>query len=103
MASYFITGSTRGIGLAIATLLASKPESEVSIIFAAARTQREGLKQLAANSAGRVEIVPVDATSEESVTEAAEQVERSLGSKGLDVLINCAGIMPQTPGGIETM
>ncbi|BDD55990.1 hypothetical protein MAP00_001470 [Monascus purpureus] len=103
MASYFVTGSTRGIGLAITTLLASKPESEVSIIFAAARTQREGLKQLAANSAGRVEIVPIDATSEESVSKAAEQVEWSLGSKGLDVLINCVGIMPQTPGGIETM
>ncbi|KAK2827854.1 hypothetical protein FQN49_007278 [Arthroderma sp. PD_2] len=103
MASYLVTGTSRGIGLALVTILASKPASEVSTIFAAARTETDALKDLIAKSAGRIELVPIDVTSEEKVKKAADQVEKILGDKGLDVLINGVGVMNFTPNGIETM
>jgi NAD(P)-dependent dehydrogenase (short-subunit alcohol dehydrogenase family) len=103
MASYFITGTSRGVGLKLTEILASKPASEVSIIFAAARTETDALKALAAKFPGRIEIVSIDVTSENSAKQAASKVEQLLGDKGLDVLINNAGIMNYTPDGIETM
>ncbi|KAJ5751962.1 hypothetical protein N7520_008879 [Penicillium odoratum] len=103
MASYLITGTSRGIGLKLTELLIAKPASEVSVVFAATRTESDALKQVAAKSAGRVQIVSIDVTSEESVKQAASKVEQSLEGKGLDVLINNAGIMNFTPTGIETM
>lgn len=93
MASYLITGSSRGIGLAVAALLASKPSPEVSKVFASARSNTDSLREIIAEYAGRVEYVQLDVTSEESVKEAARHVEKSLDGRGLDVLINNAGIM----------
>ncbi|KAM5477246.1 hypothetical protein MauCBS54593_000520 [Microsporum audouinii] len=103
MASYLITGTSRGIGLGLVGDLVAKPASEVSVIFAAARTETDALKALIAKSAGRIEFVPIDVTSEEKVKKAVEQVEKSLGDKGLDVLINNAGVIDYAPNGIETM
>ncbi|PWY93008.1 NAD(P)-binding protein [Aspergillus sclerotioniger CBS 115572] len=103
MASYLITGTSRGIGLAMARTLASKPASEVSVIFAAARTQTEELKRLVAESSGRVKSVPIDVENKASVRTAAATVEEALAGRGLDVLLNGVGIMPATPNGIETM
>ena len=103
MASYLITGASRGIGLALAGILAAKPVSEVSIVYAAVRTETNALKELIAKSGGRVELVSIDVTSKESVEKAASQVELSLGGKGLDVLICSAGALNSTPGGIENM
>ncbi|KAK1143606.1 hypothetical protein N8T08_006216 [Aspergillus melleus] len=103
MASYLITGTSRGIGLALTRILASKPASEVSTVFAAARTETGELRELAARSNGRVQIIGIDVTSKESTKKAASQVEQALGDKGLDVLINNVGIMNYTPNGIEHM
>lgn len=103
MSSYLITGCSRGIGLALAGLLASKPTSEVGKIFAGARKETDALKKLIAGSNGRVEFVPIEVTSEQSVKQAFETVKKALGSNGLDVLINNAGIMNHTKDGIEHM
>ncbi|BDD63493.1 hypothetical protein MAP00_008376 [Monascus purpureus] len=103
MASYLITGTSRGIGLALTEILASKPASEVSVVFAATRTETNALKQLVSQSAGRVHLVRIDVTDEESVKKAAAEVQQLLNGKGLDILINGVGIMNYTPGGIETM
>ncbi|PYH30041.1 SDR family oxidoreductase [Aspergillus neoniger CBS 115656] len=103
MASYLITGASRGIGLATARTLASKPASEVSVIFAAARTQTDDLKRLVAQSPGRVHHVSMDVEIKNSIQPAVATVESVLLGKGLDVLINNAGIMPSTRGGIENM
>lgn len=101
MATYLITGCTRGLGLAIAGLFASSPD--VSKVFATGRSESDGLKKLISESNGKVEYVELEVTSKESAQKAAAQVEKSLGDKGLDVLINNVGWMPYTPGGIETM
>ncbi|GAT30053.1 similar to short-chain dehydrogenase [Aspergillus luchuensis] len=103
MASYLITGASRGIGLATARTLASKPASEVSVIFAAARTQTDDLKRLVAQSPGRVHHVSMDVENKDSIQTAVATVESVLLGKGLDVLINNAGIMPSTRGGIENI
>ncbi|KAF4540697.1 Short chain oxidoreductase protein [Lasiodiplodia theobromae] len=90
--TYLVTGSSRGIGLAIVTALAAKPATEVSKVFASARTETDSLKQLIAKSGGRVEWVALDVTSQESAKSAANKVAESLGGNGLDVLINNAGL-----------
>jgi NAD(P)-dependent dehydrogenase (short-subunit alcohol dehydrogenase family) len=101
MTTYLITGSSRGLGLALASLFASTPD--VSKVFASARSESDGIKNLVASSNGKVEFVELDVTSVDSMREATTQVEKCLSGKGLDVLINNAGFMHSTPNGIETM
>jgi NAD(P)-dependent dehydrogenase (short-subunit alcohol dehydrogenase family) len=103
MSSYLITGCSRGIGFALTSLLASKPTSEVGKIFAGARHETDALKKLTTESNGRVEFIPLEVTSEQSVKQAFETVKKALGSNGLDVLINNAGIISYTKDGIENM
>lgn len=103
MASYLVTGSSKGLNLGICNILASKPASEVSKVFISARRHTDAVKSLVEQYPGRVEFVSMDVTSEESVQKAAEQIEKSLGGKGLDVLINGVGVMPFAPEGVHTM
>lgn len=103
MASYFITGANRGLGLGFCKALAARDSTNVSKVFAAVRRESDALRQLVESSAGRVEIVIVDITSKDSIQSAAVRIGESLAGKGLDVVINNAGIMPNTPGGIATM
>ncbi|CAI6242860.1 unnamed protein product [Periconia digitata] len=101
MSTYFVTGSSRGIGLALAGLLASKPD--ISKVFASARSETDSVKKLVSESNGKVTFVKLDVTSADSIKEAASQVGKALDGTGLDVLINNAGVMPFTPNGLETM
>ncbi|KAJ5884514.1 hypothetical protein N7504_012086 [Penicillium tannophilum] len=105
MASYLITGANRGLGLLMASFLASKPMSEVGIIVAAVRSTSDALDRLVKSSNGRVAVLAVQVTDEESVRKFAGEVVKVLPS-GLDVLINNAGIMQYSPDaelGVETM
>lgn len=101
MASYLITGASRGLGLALAGLIASKPD--VSKVFATSRSESDGIKALVAETKGKVEFVLLDVVSQDSAKKAAAQIEQSLAGKGLDVLINNAGLMHYTTDGIENM
>lgn len=103
MASYFITGTSRGIGLQLVASLASRPSTEVSKVFASARKQSDDLEKLIEGSNGRVQFVPLEVTSQQSAKEAAQKVEKSLDGQGLDYLINNAGIAHMTPNGIVDM
>ncbi|KAJ5533120.1 hypothetical protein N7494_009672 [Penicillium frequentans] len=105
MASYLITGANRGLGLLMASFLASKPMSKVGIIVAAVRSTSDALDRLVKSSNGRVAVLAVQVTDEESVRKFAGEVVKVLPS-GLDVLINNAGIMQYSPDaelGVETM
>ncbi|KAF9634144.1 Short-chain dehydrogenase/reductase SDR [Lasiodiplodia theobromae] len=93
MASYLITGASRGIGLTLVTMLAAKPASEVAKVYAAARSESEALKKVIASAASRVVFVPLEVTSQDSIKAAAAKVDELQAGKGLDVLINNAGIM----------
>ncbi|KAL7899503.1 short chain oxidoreductase [Trichoderma sp. SZMC 28014] len=103
MASYLITGCSRGIGLATASHLASLSKDNVSIIFATARSHSSALDKLVQDSAGRVIFLNIETTNKTSVSAAATEVEKILGDRGLDVLINNAGITAYTPGWTETL
>ncbi|KAH7032143.1 hypothetical protein B0J12DRAFT_703941 [Macrophomina phaseolina] len=103
MASYFVTGSSRGIGLGIVQSLAQAPAADVGKVFVSARTETPALTNLVSDSAGRVESISLDVTSEKIVRKAVQTVERSLGGQAFDVLINNAGIMNHTPKGGENM
>lgn len=97
MASYFITGASRGLGLDLVRALIARPPAEVSVVYAGVRTQTDGIKNLAENEANRIQIVPIDMDSEESIQNAVDQVKHSRPPKGLDVLINVAGVMSHFP------
>lgn len=103
MASYLITGASRGLGLEFATQLSSLPTSSVSTIIATGRTQSTELQNLISTSTGKVVFVQMDVSDEASVKKAVPEVEKVLAGKGLDVLINNVGVMPWTTGGIAKM
>lgn len=91
MASFLITGASRGLGLAFVKELASRKSSDVSNIFAGARSNVPALQELSKTDP-RVQFVKLDVTNPESVKEAAAQVEKKLEGRGLDVLINNAAV-----------
>ncbi|KAL4865110.1 hypothetical protein BDV12DRAFT_211249 [Aspergillus spectabilis] len=104
MATYLITGSSRGLGLAMAAGLAALPESEVGFVFATSRQiNAPGLAELAEKTSGRVVPVQLDPNDPDSLRAAVKLVEERLQGKGLDVLVNNAGVQPVTDGRIEKM
>lgn len=103
MSSFLVTGASRGLGLAFVQRLSALPVSEVSTVFATARSQSPELEELAKQFAGRVIVIKLEVTNETSIKQAATEVEDRLGGKGLDVLINNAGVCDYTPDGVKTM
>jgi NAD(P)-dependent dehydrogenase (short-subunit alcohol dehydrogenase family) len=81
-----VTGANRGIGLATARRLAARGWT----VLLGARDARRGAAAAAALD-GDVTALPLDVTSDESVTAAAEEVADRYGR--LDVLVNNAGII----------
>lgn len=64
MSTYLVTGSSRGLGLALVAELASMPSTKVGTIFATARSDASPkFKELVQNSAGRVVFVQLDTTN----------------------------------------
>ena len=103
MASYLITGASRGFGLALVRQLISLPGSEVTRVFATARGDAPELEELAEKSSGRIMIVNLDVTDEASIKQAAAEIEANLSGKGLDVLINNAGVCQYASDGVKSM
>ena len=103
MATYLITGASRGFGLALARQLASLPASDVNRVFATARGESPALEDLAKTSSGRVVVVNLDVTNEAAIKQAAAEVEAKLEGKGLDVLINNAGVCQYASDGVKSM
>lgn len=94
MSTYLITGASRGLGLAFVRNLQERPPSEVSKVFGTVRAEPSAeLQQLADSSQGRVVIIHMILTDKESVAKGVEQVKEKLDGRGLDVLINNAGII----------
>ncbi|KAK2616875.1 hypothetical protein QQS21_000253 [Conoideocrella luteorostrata] len=103
MASFFITGASRGLGQELVRELVTRPASEVSKVIASARGNSPALEELVKNSAGRVAVVQLDVTNKESIKKAVVEAERILGGRGLDILINNAGICQYAAGGAKSM
>jgi NAD(P)-dependent dehydrogenase (short-subunit alcohol dehydrogenase family) len=96
MATVFVTGASRGIGLALARHYASRGDS----VIAAARDPRTagGLMKLASAQSGNggVEPVELDVTDEAQLSQLTDK----LAGRAIDIAICNAGIM-SSRGGIE--
>ncbi|OQV03721.1 hypothetical protein CLAIMM_08735 [Cladophialophora immunda] len=104
MSAYLLTGAGRGLGLEFVSQLSQLPQDQVSIIFAATRSgPSDALQKLIDHSNGRVVHVPMVITNKDSIKTAVSLVDKALAGKGLDVLVNNAGVMPHSMTGIETM
>lgn len=103
MASVLITGASRGFGLGLARELASRPAASISKVFATARGDSPALDELAQKSPDRVVLVNLDVTNQDSIKKAAAEVESKLGGKGLDILINNAGVCQYAFEGVTSM
>ncbi|GFF44564.1 hypothetical protein IFM51744_05849 [Aspergillus udagawae] len=100
MRSYLVTGCSRGIGLELTRQLANSEDD--ALIFASARS-RSNLKfqELLGQHQERIVYVPLDVTDQVSIKNAVDTVTSKLDGRGLDVLINNAGVMSNGP--IEEM
>ncbi|KAK6439094.1 hypothetical protein LTR95_004708 [Oleoguttula sp. CCFEE 5521] len=104
MASYLITGTSQGLGLALTTKLLSLPASQVSHIFALTRSAPSpDLQKLLDAHSDRSTSVIASVTDGLAIEAAAKQVSSALGDKGLDVLINNAGAADANPGGMRSV
>ncbi|KAI7155833.1 hypothetical protein KC349_g6677 [Hortaea werneckii] len=103
MASFLITGGNRGLGLAIVKELISRPTSNVTKIVATTRNPSPELDELVRESSGRLAVIALDVSSELSVKQAVPQLDMALAGKGLDVLINNAGIAQYAMDGTISM
>lgn len=88
-----VTGSSRGIGLAIATALAG---AGADVVLNARDTVAlgEAAAGLAAGGA-RVRAVAFDVTNSESVADGIEHIESEIGA--IDILVNNAGVQHRAP------
>ncbi|KAI0367404.1 NAD-P-binding protein [Pilatotrama ljubarskyi] len=88
---WLITGSNRGIGLELTKQLLQSPSN---IIVAACRdpSKADALSALAQSNKGRVHIIQLDIADRKSVTDSVQKVTAALGEKGIDYLINNAGV-----------
>lgn len=104
MATYLITGASRGIGLELTKQLLELPVSKVSKVFAVARNPKsDAIEQLVRVYPERVYPVAASVDNDASIREAAEIVKTKLSGHGLDVLVNNAGIAGLTSGSIKDM
>lgn len=86
MATVLITGASAGIGRATAMKLAGQGHH----VIAAARNVT-ALDQMKRTAKGKVDVLALDVTSQDSVDAAKAEVPSLVGQEGLDVLINNAG------------
>uniref|UniRef100_A0A8R1DXA6 Uncharacterized protein n=1 Tax=Caenorhabditis japonica TaxID=281687 RepID=A0A8R1DXA6_CAEJA len=88
----FITGANRGIGLGIVRELLKN--SEIETIIAGARSVENAveLQSLAKSDAARLHTIQFDASNDESIANSVKQVDQLVGARGLNLLINNAGV-----------
>jgi NAD(P)-dependent dehydrogenase (short-subunit alcohol dehydrogenase family) len=94
--SVAITGAGGGLGRELAVQLDAKGYT----VFGTALAQEEQ-KALSNASNGRIRLSVVDITNEQAVHTWAQSITTELETRGLDLLINNAGIL--TPGPLEVL
>lgn len=83
-----VTGGSRGIGKAVARLLAQEG-ADVALLARDAQTLRSTAAELAAETGTKVVGVSADTTSDDQVRQAVADAMRQLGG-GIDILVNAA-------------
>ncbi|XP_026143350.1 uncharacterized protein LOC113118419 [Carassius auratus] len=99
--SVLVTGSNRGIGLELVRQLVDSPSPPVQI-FAGCRDpsgpRSQALQELAQKHRDVITVVQLDTTSLTSIAEASKLVETKLKGRGLNLIINNAGV--NVPGSL---
>uniref|UniRef100_UPI0037E7C9BD C-signal-like n=1 Tax=Semicossyphus pulcher TaxID=241346 RepID=UPI0037E7C9BD len=90
-----VTGTNRGIGLELVRQLAQQAGEETHL-YASCRepqgSQAQELRDLAAQYPGKITIIRMDLSDEESISAAVRAVSEQIGDDGLNLLINNAAI-----------
>lgn len=86
------SSASRGLGLEIARPLLLSPSN---IVFASCRDPENSnaLQELRSEACGELHIIQLNVTDLTSIEASAKAVESILGAKGLDYLVNNAGIV----------
>ncbi|HKP30447.1 MAG TPA: SDR family oxidoreductase [Gemmatimonadales bacterium] len=87
-----ITGASTGIGQACALAF----DREGWTVFAAVRREEDG-RALAARASSRLAWLLLDVTNHEQITTARDTIEAACGDRGLDALVNNAGVAIAAP------
>ncbi|GMR30632.1 hypothetical protein PMAYCL1PPCAC_00827 [Pristionchus mayeri] len=85
-----VTGGNRGIGLGLVNELLKN--DQVGKVFATTRSPSNSPDLLSITDA-RLVVVEMDADCDDSINRAVQQVTNSVGSSGIDFLINNAGVL----------
>lgn len=102
MASYLITGGSRGLGLAMVKVLLGCDSKKVFQVIATVRNESPTLQKLMLENKDRLFVIQMNVSDPDSIREAVRQVAVITGN-GLDILINNAGILNYTPTGVQHM
>ncbi|KAI4222923.1 MAG: hypothetical protein L6R40_008548 [Gallowayella cf. fulva] len=104
MANYLITGASRGIGLELTKQLLELPDSQVDKLFAITRGDPSPpLRDLLSRNPDRAVHILASVDDTESVQKAARDVQATLGTRGLDVLVNNAGVQAYCTAGTRSV
>ncbi|CAI4232913.1 unnamed protein product [Auanema sp. JU1783] len=87
--SVLVTGANRGIGLGIVQQFLKNPS--IATIFATARNPEKATELKSINDP-RLHLIALDVDNDTSITQAFDKVNSVLGEKGLNVLVNNAGL-----------
>ncbi|TFY79838.1 hypothetical protein EWM64_g4173 [Hericium alpestre] len=90
--TWLITGSSRGIGFEIVRQLLASPSNAV-IATCRNPSGASALQELKKTSEGRLHLVQLDANNAESIQASVSEAEKILGSRGLNYLVNNAGVV----------
>ncbi|CAI5448423.1 unnamed protein product [Caenorhabditis angaria] len=88
--SVLVTGTNRGIGLGFVKKLTEFPN--IRHIFAACRDP-ENAQELKKIADPRIQIIQLDVTNDVSIDSAVDNISKIVGSDGLTMLVNNAGIL----------
>mgnify|MGYP005987349173 CR=1 FL=1 len=93
MANVFITGGGRGIGLELARQLIEQPASRIARVYITTRSKSDEAQALFFTHPDRLTILEChDVTDQATVRLLAIELDKKLGDKGLDILINNIGV-----------
>lgn len=100
-----VTGANRGIGLELVQQLAETTGHRAHV-YACCRapegTGAEALRDLTTQYPGKITMLKLDASDEDSVSAAFQALNERIGADGLNLLINNAGInQPGMPGSLS--
>ena len=86
--------ANRGIGLELTKQLLQSPGN---VVVAACRdpTKADSLQSLKSSAGGRLHVVRLDVNDKQTIQDAAQETAKVVGEKGIDYLINNAGIVRQ--------